>query len=225
MLLTLDKVLSEAELAHIQKLLAQSDWTSGLLTAGAQAAQVKNNQQLPETATHLAQLRQIILTALQREPLFFSAALPLHILPPYFNCYTGTSNAYGLHTDNALRAHQGSYVRADVSATIFLNEPDQYDGGELVITDTYGEHAVKLAAGSMVIYPSSSVHEVRPVTRGARLACFMFMQSMVRSGEQRRLLFDMDMQLLSLRQQIGDTPEVVRLTGIYHNLLRCWGEN
>lgn len=225
MLLTLDKVLSEAELADIQQLLAQSEWTSGLLTAGAQAAQVKNNQQLPETATHLAQLRQMILTAIQREPLFFSAALPLQILPPYFNCYTGASNAYGLHTDNALRAHQGGYVRADVSATIFLNEPDQYDGGELVITDTYGEHAVKLAAGSLVIYPSSSIHEVRPVTRGARLACFMFMQSIVRSAEQRRLLFDMDMQLLSLRQQIGDTPEVVRLTGIYHNLLRCWGEN
>jgi PKHD-type hydroxylase len=225
MLLTLDKVLSEAELALIHQLLAQSDWASGLSSAGAQAAQVKNNQQLPENAPHLAQLRQIILTALQREPLFFSAALPLQILPPYFNCYTGMTNAYGLHTDNALRPYQGGYVRTDVSVTVFLTEPDQYEGGELVITDTYGEHNIKLAAGSIVVYPSSSIHEVRPVTRGARLACFMFMQSMVRSAEHRRLLFDMDMQLLSLRQQIGDTPEVVRLTGIYHNLLRCWGEN
>lgn len=225
MLITLDDLLPADELATLRALLAHSPWTDGSATAGLQAATVKNNQQIPESAPTLPELRQRVLAALNRQPLFFSAALPAKILPPFFNRYSGDSNRYGQHIDNAMRAMpDGSgYVRADLSATLFLSEPDEYEGGELVIEDTFGRHSVKLPAGSLVLYPSSSVHEVTPVTRGARIACFMFIQSMVRDAEQRRLLFDLDMELLTLRQQLGETASMVRLTGIYHNLLRRWG--
>lgn len=227
MLLTLENVLNEEELARVRGFLAKSEWVSGQATAGTQAARVKNNRQLPENAQALPELRRIVLAALNREPLFFSAALPLRILPPFFNRYGGEANHYGWHTDNAMRhLPDGSgYVRADVSATLFLNDPDEYDGGELTIEDTFGSHGVKLKAGGLVVYPSSSIHQVTPVTRGERIACFMFIQSMVRDPGQRRLLFDMDMSLLRLREQLGETDPVVRLTGVYHNLLRNWAEN
>jgi len=223
MLITIDDVLNPDELARARDLLDRSPWASGLITAGPQAAQAKNNRQLPEDAEHLPALRRLVLGALQRNALFFTAALPLKILPPFFNRYGGEANHYGWHTDNAMRlSPDGGYVRADVSATLFLSEPEEYEGGVLTVEDTFGEHGVKLKAGSLVVYPSSSIHQVTPVTRGERQACFLFIQSMVRDPGQRRLLFDMDMALLDLREQLGETPPVVRLTGAYHNLLRRW---
>lgn len=227
MLITINDVLTPEELITTRKLLDHSTWASGLITAGTQAAQVKNNQQLPEDSGQLSALRRLVLGALNRNALFFTAALPLKILPPLFNCYTGNTNYYGPHVDGAMHrlAEGGGYVRADVAATLFLSDPDKYDGGELVIEDTFASHSVKLKAGSMVVYPSSSVHKVMPVTRGQRIACFMFMQSMVRDPGQRRLLFDMDMALLQLRQSVGETAPVVSLTGTYHNLLRSWADN
>lgn len=225
MLLTLDAVLAPDELAEVRSLVSRSPWADGLQTAGTQAATVKRNQQLPEDAPHLQALRRIVLEALNRNALFFTAALPLKVLPPFFNRYAGTGNQYGEHVDSAMRrAGEGHYVRADVSATLFLSDPGDYDGGVLTISDTFGRHGVKLAAGSLVVYPSSSVHEVSPVTRGERLACFMFIQSMVRDPLQRRLLYDMDMALLELRQLVGETAPVVQLTGVYHNLLRRWAD-
>ena len=227
MLITIDDVLMPEELAAARAMLAASAWSSGQATAGPQAVQAKDNQQLAEDAEHLPALRQLVLQALNRNALFFTAALPLKILPPFFNRYAGEHNHYGFHTDNAMRAMPDGrgYVRADVSATLFLSEPEDYEGGVLTIEDTFGRHGVKLKAGSLVVYPSSSIHEVSPVTRGERIACFMFMQSMVRDAGERRLLFDMDMALLQLRQAHGDTEPVVRLTGCYHNLLRRWADS
>ena len=228
MLITIENVLSRQELASARALLDQADWHSGQISAGMQAAQVKNNQQLPETAPQLAPLRQLVLAALHRDPIFFTAALPLKILPPCFNRHAGQTNSYGFHTDCAMRqvpGPAGEYLRADVSATLFLSAPDEYEGGELTIHDTFGQHGVKLPAGSLVLYPSSSLHAVKPVTGGSRIACFMFLQSMVRDAGQRRLLYDMDMALLKLRQDVGETEAVVQLTGTYHNLLRRWAEN
>ncbi|KAF0191609.1 MAG: PKHD-type hydroxylase [Gammaproteobacteria bacterium] len=226
MLITIDDVLTAEELVAMQDMLARSRWAHGGITAGTQSAQVKNNQQLVEDAEHLPILRRTVLAALNRNALFFTAVLPRRIFPPLFNRYGGETNSFGNHVDNAMRPlPDGSgYLRTDVSATLFLAEPDAYDGGELVIEDTYGTQAVKPRAGSMVIYPSTSVHQVTPVTRGQRLACFMWMQSMVRDSGQRRLLYEMDMALLQLRQQHGDTDPVIRLTGTYHNLLRSWAE-
>ena len=227
MLLTIDDVLTPDELDAARALFAQSPWTSGRVTAGTQAAQAKQNLQIPEDAPSLPALRRLVLGALNRNALFFSAALPLKILPPFFNRYAGAENRYGYHTDNAMRMMpDGSgYVRADVSATLFLSAPEDYDGGELVIEDTFGTHGVKLKAGSLVLYPSSSIHQVTPVTRGERQACFLFLQSMVRDPGQRRLLFDMDMALMDLRTQGGESEPAVRLTGVYHNLLRRWAES
>lgn len=227
MLIQIPNVLTPEELAQARDLLAQASWVDGKVTAGTQAALVKNNQQLAEKAPQVHPLRQLVLQALNRNALFFTAALPLKILPPFFNRYSGATNAYGFHVDNAMRMmlDGSAYVRADVSATLFLSEPDEYEGGELVINDTFGQHGLKLSAGSMVVYPSSSVHQVNPVTKGARMACFMFMQSMVRSPEQRRLLFDLDSAIIGLRNSVGETDEVLKLTGVYHNLLRGWSES
>ncbi|WP_024930618.1 Fe2+-dependent dioxygenase [Methylophilus sp. OH31] len=224
MLLTLPDVLLKEELTSIRGLLKQAQWIDGRNTAGAQAAQVKNNQQLAEQDPLLANIRGIVLQALHRDPLFFSAALPDKILPPFVNRYAGQNNHYGFHVDSAMRSMPdgSARVRADVSATLFFNDPDEYDGGELVVQDVFGDQRIKLKAGSIVIYPSSSVHAVTPVTRGERLASFMFIQSMVRDAAHRRMLFDMDMALVRLRQQHGETAEVVQLTGVYHNLLRQW---
>ncbi len=224
MLLKLPEVLNAAELAQIRELLKQGRWVDGRSTAGVQAATVKHNQQLAEEDPALQAIRRIVLQALQRDALFYAAALPDKILPPFVNRYSGDTNTYGFHVDSAMRhlPDGSARVRADVSATLFLNAPEEYDGGELVIQDLFGEQRVKLAAGSLVLYPSSSVHAVTPVTRGERLASFMFIQSMVRDTTYRRTLFDMDMALVKLRQQVGEPPEVVALTGVYHNLLRLW---
>jgi PKHD-type hydroxylase len=226
MIVTLPALLTPDELRQAQSLLKQATWTDGRITAGNQAALVKNNQQLPEDVPSLPALRRLVLQALARDVTFFAAALPLKVLPPFFNRYAGTTNAYGAHVDGAMRrAPDGSYVRSDLSATLFLSDPDSYDGGELVIADTFGTHRIKLPAGSLVLYPSSSVHEVTPVTRGERCACFMFIQSMVSDNGQRRLLYEMDMALLKLRETVGETEPVVQLTGTYHNLLRQWASN
>lgn len=226
MLITIDQVLSPAELATAQELLARSQWASGQITAGTQAAKAKNNQQLPEDAAHLPALRRLVLGALNRNALFFTAALPQRIVPPLFNRYGGDTNSFGKHVDNAMRPlpDGGGYVRTDVSATLFLSDPADYDGGELLIDDTHVDQRIKLRAGSMVLYPSTSVHEVLPVTRGQRVACFMWIQSMVRETERRRLLYEMDMAILGLRETHGDTPAAVGLTGCYHNLMRMWAD-
>lgn len=227
MLITIDDVLSPQELDTARALLAQSSWASGLITAGSQAAQAKNNLQLAEGAEHLEPLRRLVLGALGRNAVFFMAARPSKILPPFFNCYGGETNHYGYHVDSAIRSMpDGSgLVRTDVSATLFLSEPEEYDGGVLTIEDTFGSHGVKLKAGGMVVYPSSSVHQVSPVTRGRRMGCFMFIQSMVRDDEQRRMLFDMEVALLQLRQSAGENDAVARLSSVYQNLLRRWAEN
>jgi len=228
MLVTIDNVLTQDELALVRDLLGRSPWACGQMTSGAQAAQVKNNQQLPENAECLPTLRQLILDALNRAPVFFAAALPLKILPPFFNRYMGETNSFGFHVDGAMRLvpdRPGTYIRSDISATLFLSDPDEYEGGVLTIEDTFGTHGIKLKAGSLVVYPSSSLHAVTPVTCGARVCCFMFIQSMVRDPGKRRLLYDMDMALLKLRHDMGETDPVVQLTGTYHNLLRRWAEN
>ncbi|MDP2154349.1 MAG: Fe2+-dependent dioxygenase [Methylotenera sp.] len=219
-------VLTSHELIEARRLISNAQWVDGKVTAGTQAAVVKNNQQLPEHAPEIVTLRQLVHAALNRNALFFSSALPSKILPPFFNRYSGQTNYYGFHVDNAMRMMPdgSAYVRADVSATLFLSEPDAYEGGELVIEDTFGRHAFKLKAGSMVIYPSSSVHQVSAVTKGERVACFMFIQSMVRDAEKRRILYEMDVSLMQLRQTVGETEAVVHLTGVYHNLLRRWAE-
>lgn len=226
MLLQIPNVLTTEELMLAKRLMAEAQWVDGKVTAGTQAAIVKNNQQLPEQAPQVQVLRKLVLQALNRNALFFTAVLPLKILPPFFNRYSGDANYYGYHVDNAMRMMpDGSgYVRADVSATLFLSEPDEYEGGELTIDDTFGQHGLKLPAGSMVVYPSSSVHQVSPVMAGARVACFMFIQSMVRDATKRRLLYDMDLSLMQLRDTVGETDAVVKLTGVYHNLLRGWAE-
>ncbi|MBT9503172.1 MAG: Fe2+-dependent dioxygenase [Burkholderiaceae bacterium] len=226
MLIRIPAVLSADAVRQAQAWLAEAQWESGSVSAGTQAAQVKNNEQLPVNGEAARRLQQLILGVLERHPLFFSAALPKKVLPPMFNRYGGDTNTYGAHVDGAVRYAPGTgqRVRTDISATLFLADPASYDGGELVIADTYGEQRVKLAAGDMVLYPGTSVHRVEPVTRGRRLASFFWIESMVRSDEQRRLLYEMDMSLMKLRQQHGETEAAVQLTGTYHNLLRMWAD-
>jgi len=225
MLLSLPDILSADDLRRVHQALAHAPWTDGRDSAGTQAREVKNNQQLPHECEAAAAVRALVLRGLDRSPRFFSAVLPLKVFTPRINRYGGDSNAYGNHIDNAVRVLQGGErVRTDVSCTVFLNDPDDYDGGELVVADTYGEHSVKLPAGHAVIYPGTSLHQVKPVTRGERLACFFWVQSMVRSDEKRRLLYDLDMNLLALRQRHGESSETTALTGTYHNLLRQWAD-
>lgn len=225
MLITLENILNEDELTAIRGQLFSADWAQGI-SAGSQAKLAKHNQQLPETAPQIRELRTIVMRALNRSEQLISAALPFKILPPNFNRYTGTTNHYGPHTDSTLRPlPDGSYLRTDISATLFLSDPQDYEGGELSIEDFYGPQQVKLSAGSMVIYPSGSVHEVKPVTSGERLACYMFMQSLVKDTEQRRHLYEMDLALMALRSKVGDADkDVIRLTGLYNNLVRRWSE-
>lgn len=225
MLVTIDEVLTADELAAIRDRLDRAEWATGI-SAGPQAIVAKRNQQLPEHTPGLQELRTIVMRALNRSTLLLTAALPYKILPPNFNRYAGGHNRYGLHTDSTLRPlPDGSYLRTDISATLYISAPEEYDGGELTIEDTFGRHAIKLAAGSMVVYPSGSIHEVTPVTRGQRLGCYMFMQSLVKDTEQRRQLFEMDMALIALRQRYGESdPDLIRLTGLYNNLLRRWAE-
>jgi PKHD-type hydroxylase len=226
MLLRVPEVLSPAELARCRAIVEGADWANGKITAGTQSEQVKNNRQLPEDTEASRAARAIVLDALGRSALFITGALPRKTYPPLFNRYDGASNAFGNHIDNSVRTSPitGAWVRTDLSATLFLSEPAEYDGGELVIEDTFGSQAVKLAAGDLILYPASSVHRVEPVTRGCRLASFFWVESMVRDDAQRRLLFDLDMSILTLRGTEGDTPPVVKLTGCYHNLLRMWAD-
>jgi PKHD-type hydroxylase len=225
MLLRLPQVLNAEELKQLQALMQQAPWADGKITAGTQSAQVKRNIQLPETCAEAEQARQIVLKALSRNALFFSAALPKKIYPPLFNQYRDGMD-FGAHIDNAVRTHaiSGTHVRTDISCTLFLADPDSYEGGELVVEDTYGQQMVKLPAGDMVLYPGTSLHHVRPVTSGARMACFFWTQSMVRDDAQRTLLFDMDAAIATLREQVGDNAAVIRLTGNYHNLIRMWAD-
>ncbi len=225
MLLAIPDVLSPEERARIGALIEGADWADGRLTAGTQSAQVKVNQQLPEESEAARAARAIVLAALDRSALFFSAALPRRIFPPLFNRY-GEGMHFGNHVDNAIRTHaaSGERLRTDLSATLFLADPGDYDGGELAIDDTYGSHRVKLPAGHLVLYPSTSLHRVEPVTRGARVACFFWLESLVREDAQRSLLFDLDSAILALRAAHGDGPPAVALAGIYHNLLRRWAD-
>ena len=227
MLIRIPGVFDADMLARARALLEDAPWTDGASTAGTQALQVKHNQQLPVTCAPAQALQSMVLGALERHPVFFSAALPKRVFPPMFNRYGGAANTYGAHVDNAIRytPGRGERVRTDLSATLFLADPADYDGGELVIDDTYGEQRVKLAAGDLVLYPGTSVHRVEPVTRGVRVASFFWIESLVRSDEQRRLLHDMDRFLVHLRSTVGETdPGVVGLTGTYHNLLRQWAD-
>lgn len=224
MLLHIPNVLDAATLAHCTALLKQADWTDGRVTAGSQAATVKNNLQLPETSPVALQLRAAVLEALSKNAQFFSAALPKRIYPPLFNRYGDQANAFGNHVDNAIRTHPASaqHVRTDLSFTLFLNNPGDYEGGELIIEDGMGGRAVKLPAGDLILYPAYSVHRVEPVTRGARIACFTWLESMVREPQQRALLHELDMGIVALRGEQGDTDTAVRLTSCYHNLMRMW---
>jgi PKHD-type hydroxylase len=227
MLIPVHGVLCADELLQARAILQRADWGDGRVTAGAQSALAKNNQQLAQGSADSRALQTIVLAGLNRHPRFFSAALPKRVFPPLFNRYGGTTNAFGNHVDNAIRYAPGGgeRVRTDLSCTLFLAEPDTYDGGELVVEDTYGAQRIKLAAGDLLLYPGTSVHRVEPVTRGWRLASFFWVESMVRSEEQRRLLFEMDQHLMALREKVGDSdPAVIGLTGSYHNLLRMWAD-
>lgn len=218
-------VLTPQELAWCRERLDHADWADGRATAGTQSAAVKCNRQIHEKNAVAREVGQRILQALERSALFFSAALPAKVFPPLFNRYSGGEH-FGNHVDNAVRTHSltGERLRTDLSCTLFLSEPESYSGGELVIEDAFGCHSVKLAAGDLVLYPSSSLHRVEPVTEGERQACFFWLQSMVRDDGQRRILLDMDMAVAALRAQHGESPELMRLTGAYHNLLRRWAQ-
>jgi PKHD-type hydroxylase len=223
MIVHVENVLSADEVARCRALIDAAEWSDGRITSGSQSAQAKHNLQLPESAPASVAARGVVLAGLVRNALFFAAALPRHVFPPLFNRYAGDANGFGNHIDNAVRtAANGQRVRTDLSATLFLSSPGDYDGGELVVEDTYGPRRVKLPAGDLVLYPATSVHRVEPVTRGARVASFFWIESMVRDGGQRRLLYDLDMAVLALRSEYGEIPEAIALTGTYHNLLRMW---
>jgi PKHD-type hydroxylase len=225
MLLQIPDVLTASQVTQARRLLDAAEWVDGRVTAGHQSAQVKDNVQIAEGHPAAREVGDTILRALQQNPLFISAALPLHVFPPLFNRYSG-GQSFGNHVDNAIRTVPGTAhrIRTDLSATLFLSAPDEYDGGELMVEDTYGAHSVKLPAGSMVLYPSTSLHHVRPVTRGARVSSFFWLQSMVRDDGDRTLLFDLDSAIRAMNQAGGQQPIAVQLTGVYHNLLRKWAE-
>jgi len=224
-LLQVPDVLTADEVAHARRLLESSGWVDGRVTAGHQSVRVKDNEQLPEDHPVARQIGETILEALQRNQLFISAALPLRVYPPLFNRYRG-GHSFGNHVDNAIRhvRQAGGTLRTDLSATLFLTDPDEYDGGELLVEDTFGVHSVKLPAGHLVLYPSTSLHRVEPVTRGARVASFFWIQSMLRDDGQRTLLFDLDTAIQRLTVDMPDHPAATQLTGVYHNLLRRWAE-
>ena len=224
MLVTLDSVLSAADIARLRPLLEAAPWTDGQRTAGSQARHVKHNEQLPSDCEAAVAVRQTVLQALDSHARFFSAALLKKVFTPRINRYQGEGH-YGMHYDNAiLRRADGQQVRSDVSCTVFLNEPDEYEGGELVVVDAYGTHEVKLPAGDVIVYPSSSVHQVLPVTSGERICSFLWTQSMVREDWKRSMLFELDQNIQSVRAEHGDSPATVGLTGHYHNLLRMRAE-
>ena len=223
MMLHVPQVLSPTQVAECRRLLDLADWSDGKSTVGEQGALVKRNRQLPELSTTGRQLGEMILTALARHPLFFSAALPLKTVPPLFNRYEGGEH-YGTHIDGAVRAVPGSshFIRTDLSSTLFLTEPSEYEGGELVVFDTYGEHAVKLPAGDLILYTSGSLHRVNPVTRGVRVCSIFWTQSMVADERYRETLYQLDQTIQKIRGKHGETEETVALAGHYHNLLRMW---
>lgn len=225
MLLHIPDVLSHEQVLAMRQQLEASLWVDGRQTVGAQGARVKRNRQLPEHAAITQEMGKIVLAALKKNTTFFSAALPLRIVPPLFNVYADGEH-YGYHVDGALREvpHTDVIVRTDLSATLFLSAPDEYVGGELEVADTYGLHEVKLPAGDLILYPSTSLHQVKPVTEGARVCGFFWMQSMIRDASRRTMLFEMDQTIQALRIKIGDCAEVLALTGQYHNLVRMWAE-
>ena len=225
MMLQAPEVLSPTEVAEVRRLIAEADWVDGNATSGPQAALAKRNRQLPQAHPAALQAGRIILDALNRSLLFAAAALPHTILPPLFNRY-GVGEGFGDHIDNAIRTGVGGLrLRTDLSATLFLTDPAAYDGGELWVEDLYGSHCVKLNAGDLILYPASSVHRVDAVTRGERVSAFFWIQSLVRSDERRALLLGMDLDIQRLAAKVGQgAPEIVGLTGAYHNLLRMWSE-
>ena len=229
MLLALPDILTVQQLNRCREQLAVAEWVDGRVSAGYQGASVKRNQQVPENSPVAQELGEMILAALERNSVFISATLPARVYPPMFNRYQD-AGYFGNHIDNAVRLLGGSgqKIRTDISATLFLADPTDYEGGELLVEDLYGAHSVKLPAGHMVIYPASSLHRVNPVTRGVRLAAFFWVQSMVRDDTQRSLLFDLDLAIQRLGRDLPNEPVVkdtsVQLTGVYHNLLRQWAE-
>ncbi|MCH7337740.1 Fe2+-dependent dioxygenase [Acinetobacter sp. NIPH 2699] len=225
MMLHIPELLNKQQVTELRQQLKQQElWVNGTQSAGVQAQLMKNNLQIDIHSDVYRSISQSVLTALQQNLLLRSAALPQHILSPMFNCYQNHGN-YGNHVDSAIQysSRIGQTIRTDVSITLFLSEPDEYEGGELIIEDTYGSHEVKLDAGDAILYPSTSLHRVEPVTQGSRIAAFTWIQSMVKDDWQRTMLFNLDMTILKLRQQLGDSDEVVALTSHYHNLLRQWG--
>jgi PKHD-type hydroxylase len=230
MLIVIEKVLTAEQVAAAQQRLAAAEWVDGRVTAGYQAQEVKRNAQLAEGSAVAMELGEVVLAGLARSPVFMAAALPLRVFPPMFNSYAG-GQTFGTHVDTAIRqlATTGQRIRTDLSATLFLTPPEEYDGGELIVEDSYGEKSVKLAAGDMVLYPATSLHRVEPVTRGNRVSSFFWIQSMVRQDAQRALLYELDTSIQRLAGSAqAQTPEVkqtaVQLTGVYHNLLRHWAE-
>jgi PKHD-type hydroxylase len=225
-MLAIPDVLDAAQLARVRAILAEAEWTDGNATSGGQSALAKHNRQLPEDAPAAREAGGIVLDALAHSPLFVAAALPLKVFQPLFNAY-GEGEAFGTHVDNAIRIRRGSdfRIRSDLSATLFLADPDSYDGGGLLVEDLYGEQRVKLPAGHLVLYPSSSLHRVTPVTRGERVASVFWIQSMVRDDGERRLLLELDTSIQALASGLGQGDgEIIRLTGLYHNLLRRWAD-
>jgi PKHD-type hydroxylase len=225
MILQIPDVLNQEQVAHTRRLLNEATWVDGKVTAGHQSARAKENMQLAEQDPVARQIGDQILGALQRSPLFVSAALPLRVFPPLFNRYQ-SGESFGNHVDNAIRysSTTGLRIRTDLSATLFLAEPEEYEGGELMIEDTYGVHAAKLPAGHLILYPSTSLHHVKPVTSGARVASFFWVQSMVRDDGQRALLFDLDTAIQRLTLDLPEHPAALHLTAVYHNLLRRWAD-
>lgn len=225
MLLAIPDVLASAQVAQARQLLDSAAWVDGKVTAGHQSSRTKDNMQLPEDSAVARQLGDAILDALGQNALFVSSALPARVFPPLFNRYSG-GQSFGTHVDNAIRSVTGTphRIRTDLSATLFFSDPEEYDGGELVVEDTYGTHSAKLPAGHMVLYPATSLHHVRPVTRGARVSSFFWIQSMIRDDAQRTMLFDLDMAIQRLNTDVPNHPSSVQFTGVYHNLLRQWAE-
>lgn len=225
MLLPIPEVLTPERVKEARQLLDGAEWVDGRVTAGHQSARAKDNMQLSENSSAARQLGEMILDALGRNPLFVSAALPARVFPPLFNRYQG-GQSFGTHVDNAIRQVTGTghRIRTDLSATLFFSQPDEYDGGELIVEDTYGMHRVKLPAGHMILYPATSLHHVTPVTSGARVCSFFWIQSMIRDDGQRTLLFDLDMAIQKLNSDRREDPATVQLTGVYNNLLRRWAE-
>lgn len=224
MLVQIEGVLTPAQVAHARARLAAAEWVDGKVTAGTQSAIAKNNLQVPEDSATARELGEMILGALGRHPQFVSAALPLRVFPPLFNRYD-QGMGFATHVDNAIRFSGPVRYRTDVSATLFLTDPADYDGGELIVEDSYGEHAVKLAAGDMILYPATSLHRIEPVIRGSRWASFFWVQSMVKADAERTLLYDLDQAIQALSARVGqDDPAVVSLAGTYHNLIRKWAE-